>query len=621
MRSNLRYFRDKFLSSLEQLPYLWRGLGLVWEAAPVWTLFWLVLLVIQGLLPVAVVNLTKYIVDGMVLVIESQGSWDTLRPVLVLIVMIGLVLLAREILRSASGLIRTVQSDKVRDSISGLIHRKSAEIDLAYYDSPDYYDQLHRARLGAASRPMALLESTGVLIQNGITLVAMLIVLIPYSFWLPAALLVSTLPAFLVVLNHRLRFHRWYVKNTHDERLAWYYDYLLTARETAGEVRLFNLSEHFQESYQEIRLRLREERTQLAKDQGRAEMVAGFAALLVTGLSMAWMIWRAILGEVTLGDLALFYSAFNQGQSLMRSFLENAGEIYSNSFFLGDLFDFLSLEPQVRDPEVHLPVPDHPQKGICFNNLTFYYPGSDKPVLNRFNLCVEPGQVVAIVGENGAGKSTLIKLLCRFYDPQEGVITIDHTDIRNFSIQDLRAHLTVLFQEPVNYSATVKENIALGDLSAYADLDKIVSAAEASGADKPILRLREGYETFLGKWFKGGADLSVGEWQRLALARAFLRQAPIIVLDEPTSAMDPWAEADWLRRFRTLALERTAILITHRFTTAAFADLIYVLEDGKIVESGQHGELIVRGGRYAQSWEAQMQRWLDASQPEGLESI
>jgi ATP-binding cassette subfamily B protein len=621
MRRHLRYLRDKLFSSLKQLPYLWRGLWLVWDAAPVWTLFWLVLLVIQGLLPVAVVNLTKYLVDGLVSVIESQGSWETLRFVFVLIVLMGIVLVVREILRSASSLIRTVQSERVRDSISGLIHEKSAEIDLGYYDSPDYYDQLHRARLGAASRPMALLESTGILIQNGITLVAMLFVLIPYSIWLPVALLISTLPAFFVVLNHRLRFHQWYVNNTHDERLTWYYDYLLTARETAGEVRLFNLSDHFRTSYQEIRERLRGERTQLAKDQGKAEMIAGFAALLVTGMSMAWMVWRAILGEVTLGDLALFYSAFNQGQSLMRSFLENAGEIYSNSFFLGDLFDFLTLEPAVQDPETPVAIPQYLQQGICFHDVTFHYPGSANPVLKGFNLCVRPGQVVAIVGPNGAGKSTLIKLLCRFYDPQEGIISIDNIDLRNFAIQDLRAHLTVLFQEPVNYSATVKENIALGDLNASAEMEKVVSAAEASGADEPIGRLPEGYETFLGKWFQGGADLSVGEWQRLALARAFLRQAPIIVLDEPTSAMDPWAEADWLQRFRTLAVGHTAILITHRFTTAAFADLIYVIENGKIVESGQHGELIVEGGRYAQSWKAQMQRWQEASQPASQENI
>ncbi|MEW5868623.1 MAG: ABC transporter ATP-binding protein [Chloroflexota bacterium] len=623
--------RSGLLKAREQLPYLWRALVLIWEATPGWTAGWAALLVVQGILPVAIVNLTRLLVDSLVTVMDTgpEGesfAWESVRPVMIQVGLMAAVLILKEILRSVVSLIRTAQSERIKDHMNGLIHQKSVEVDLAFYDSPGYHDQLYRARFGASQRPLALLESTGVLLQNGITLVAMLFVLLPYGPWLPLALLVSTLPAFYVVLKQRLQLHRWTIKNTESERRAAYYDWMLTVRESAAELRLFQLSEYFRNLYQILRKRLRQERIQLAVQQGRAEVLAGGVTLLVTGAAMAWMVWRAVNGQVSLGDLALFYQAFNQGQGLMRSFLENAGEIYSNSFFLADLFEFLELQPCVFDPPDPLPVPAVLKQGVQMQGLTFYYPESARPALDGFNLEIKPGRIVAIVGANGAGKSTLIKLLCRFYDPQEGAITIDGVDIRQFALQDLREHITVLFQEPLHFSATAGENIALGDLSILQQTEReesdgiwkqrVREAAQVAGADEPISRLPQGYESLLGRWFKGGTDLSVGEWQRVALARSFLRDAPIIVLDEPTSAMDPWAEADWLVRFRRMAAGRTAILITHRFTTAAFADVIHVMDEGRIVESGQHHELLEQAGAYATSWKEQMHRWLEASSPD-----
>jgi ATP-binding cassette subfamily B protein len=247
------------------------------------------------------------------------------------------------------------------------------------------------------------------------------------------------------------------------------------------------------------------------------------------------------------------------------------------------------------------------KEGIRFEEVTFRYPDSEAAALLNFDLTIPGGSIVAIVGANGAGKSTLIKLLCRFYDPDSGRILMDGVDLRRFSLRELRRQITILFQAPVNYQSTFSENIALGDLSAANNPRKIELAARAAGADKLIDGLPHGYETLLGKWFKGGTDLSVGEWQRLALARAYWRQAPILVLDEPTSAMDPWAEHDWLQRFRGLAAGQTTLIITHRFTTAMHADRIHVMEEGRVVESGSHAELLALGGRYAQSWQAQMQ--------------
>lgn len=260
----------------------------------------------------------------------------------------------------------------------------------------------------------------------------------------------------------------------------------------------------------------------------------------------------------------------------------------------------------MADPAEPAPVPEALRDGIRFRGVTFRYPSSARPALQGFDLDIPAGRVTAIVGPNGAGKSTLVKLLCRFYDPSEGTVELDGVDLRSLPLAKLRRAITVLFQEPVRYHETVAESIALGDLAAAPGRDEVVAAARAAGAEGLISRLPQGYDTPLGRWFADGQDLSMGEWQRLALARAFLRRAPLVVLDEPTSAMDSWAEADWLARFRAFAAGRTAVVITHRFTTAMHADLIYVMDAGRVVESGSHAELVARGGRYAESWQAQM---------------
>jgi ATP-binding cassette subfamily B protein len=330
-------------------------------------------------------------------------------------------------------------------------------------------------------------------------------------------------------------------------------------------------------------------------------------ALLGTGAAMSWMIWRAVHGQATLGDLALFYQAFNRGQDLMRSLLGSVGQIYSNSRFLGNLFTFLELQPEVADAAAPVAAPGLLKQGIAFRDVTFRYPGSERPALQHFNLTIPAGKIVAIVGLNGAGKTTLVKLLCRFYDPQDGSVELDGVDIRAIAVEELRRQITVLFQFPMPYQCTASENIALGDVQRAVSAAQIEAAARSAGAHETIARLAHGYETQLGKWFGDGVELSGGEWQRLAMARAYLRQAPILALDEPTSAMDSWAEADWFDRLRTLASGRTGLIITHRFTIAMRADIIHVMDDGRIVESGSHAELLAQGGQYASSWNAQMQ--------------
>jgi ATP-binding cassette subfamily B protein len=435
----------------------------------------------------------------------------------------------------------------------------------------------------------------------------MMVVLIPYGAWLPVALLLSTLPALFVVVRVDRTYHRWWQRTTTRRRRAQYYDMLLTQAPTAPEVRMFGLGRHFIYLYQQLRERLRKERLHLIQRQTVARVGAGAIGVLISGLTLGWMVLRAALGVASLGDLVLLYQAFQRGQGLMRSLLGSVGQIYTNTLFLGSLFTFLDLQPRLGQASDPASPPARLEHGIRFRNVTFTYPDAVRPALCQFDLTIPANQIVAIVGANGAGKTTLIKLLCRFYDPEQGRIELDGIDIREFAIDELRRRITVLFQIPITYLASFHDSVALGDITAQPTRSDTEAAARGAGAHDLAERLPRGYDTLLGKWFGEGVELSGGEWQRVAMARAYIRRrAPIILLDEPTSFMDSWAEADWFKRFRTLADGRTGLIITHRFTIAMRADIIHVVAQGQIVESGTHHELVTRGGLYAESWTTQM---------------
>lgn len=579
----------------------------MWAASRYWTVAWMVLLLIQGLLPAASISLTPQVVNALVAVSGSGVSAANVQKILVPVGLMAGIMLVGEVLGSGAEWIRTAQSELVQDYVTGLIQKQSVTVDYGFYEYSEYNDKLDRAREGASGRSLALLENTGSLLQNSVTLFAMAAVLVRYGLALPIILIISAFPAFYVLTYFNKLQYQWSQRTTTDRRWLMYYDYLLTRSATAAEVRLFDYADYFQSSYNNLRRRLRHEQFHLLKLQTLGRFVAAIIALIISGAAIAWMGRLVLLGILTLGDLALFFQAFNQGQGIIKSLLSSLGQIYRNSLFIGNLFEFLQIQPKIIDQPNSLPVPSIPKQGIHFREVTFRYPGIEEPVLNNFNLMLPAGKIVVIVGDNGAGKSTLIKLLCRFYDPESGSIELDGIDIRQYSLKELRRLITVLFQSPIPYYTTVSENIALGDIWTASNQVEIEAAAKASGIHDKIMRMPQGYNTILGKLFPEGTELSGGQWQRLALARAFFRRAQIIILDEPTSAMDPWAEFDWLERFRTLASDRTAIVITHRFTLAMRADIIHVMRAGQIVESGNHDELLALDGLYAESWKSQMQ--------------
>jgi ATP-binding cassette subfamily B protein len=569
------------------------------------TIIWGFITLVQGLTPVAAVYLTRLLIDGLTEVIKAGGDWESLNSFIIpAALMVGIQLLT-EATQRAGEWIRSFQAELVQDYLSRLIHDKAVAVDLAFYETTEYHDRLYRATNDVTTRPLALLENIGSLVQSSITLVGMGTILISYGIWLPFVLLLCMIPALYVVLRSNQRYHRWWHQTTQERRWLQYFNTMLTHYSTAAEMRMFELGAHFQFRYKQVRSRLRLERLQLVKDHSIARLMTAIFAFVISGLAFAWLIWQCVLGLFTLGDLALFYQAFNRGQDLLRTLLNNVGQIQDNSLFLGNLFEFLDLEPGVVDPQKSLTIRLPLKDTIRFRDITFLYPGSERAALQNFDLSIPVGKVVAIIGPNGAGKSTLVKLLCRFYDPQSGSIELDGVDIRNLAVADLRHLITVLFQYPVPYHATAEQNIAFGDISSNINSEDIQSAAQNAGAHQIISRLPLGYDTLLGKLFANGFELSAGEWQRIALARAYLRKAPIIILDEPTSFMDSWAESEWFERFLSLSNGHTALLITHRFTIARRADIIHVMNDGRIIESGSHIDLLEKRGVYAKCWFAQ----------------
>lgn len=601
-----------------QLAYLPRTLPLLRAGGGGTLLAWVVLLVAQGVLPAAVVLLSKLFVDTLTAVLgSSQRSDGQLMHLLLIAGAIATIMLAIEALRVTTTWLRARLSGLVEDRVSDLIHRKSTEVDMAFYDTAEYHDHLHRARDEARYRPVALLENAASLLQNGITLLAMAAVLLPYGLIMPVALVLSTLPALYIIVRHAVREHDWRRRSSEAERRSDYLSWMMTSAHSAAEMRLFELGTKFRSAHSAIRAHLRGERLQLVAQQGWSDLWASLGAFLVATACLAWVGWRATQGLATLGDLVLFYQAFNQGQRLMRTLLASVGQLYYNTLFLGNLFEFLDLKVSVQSPSVASPPPvgrtDVRAEGaaavvptVKFQAVTFDYPGTTCRALDSLNLELEAGKITAIVGANGAGKSTLVKLLCRFYDPQSGRVLLGDTDVREMSLESLRQRITVLFQEPVRFQATVAENISPNTASKTGATDRDHEAATAAGANAFIRSLPKGMETQLGRWFADGVELSGGQWQRVALARAFARDSSVVVLDEPTSAMDSWAESEWLQRFRTVVRGRTALIITHRFTTAMQADVIHVMDKGRIVESGSHSQLLQQGGAYADSWNAQM---------------
>ena len=579
----------------------------MWKASPAYTSGWAALLLFQGLHPVLLAYLTKLAIDSVVAAKNANGDWPEVTQALWFLGLIGILLLLAEGFQHAAAWLRSAQAETFSDFLADRIHKKASEVDLAFYESPEYHDLLEQTRGDSSLKPLGLLESLGSITQHSISILGLGVLLLTYAWWLPLVLLLGGLPALWITFRNDREYHRWWRSTANDRRWTAYYDAMLTHANAAAEMRLFDLSSHFRATYRSIRGRLRSQKLRRLRMQWYGKVLAAFITLVTAGGTIAWMAMQVFYNLATLGDLGVFYQVFLRGQSSMSALLLSVGKALNSSLYLENLFAFLDLQPELVSANNPQPTFPNLKKGIRFNSVSFTYPGSRVPVINDLNLFLPAGGVAALVGVNGAGKSTLIKLLNRLYDPTSGSIEFDGVDLRKFDTKQLRRMMSVLSQFPMQYHALARENIALGDLDNKALEENIIAAARGAGAHSFITTLPEQYDTLLGKWFVNGAELSGGEWQRLALARAYFRQAPVVILDEPTSFMDPWSEADWFDRFREMVAGKSGIVITHRFTIAMRADIIHVIDQGRIIESGTHRELLESNGFYAASWKSQMQ--------------
>ena len=603
----------KATSAKQKLKTIKRALVLVWKGAPTWTVASIALLPLQAILTTLPIYFSKLVVDAVANGLRASSREFAFRQVGWYIGLQGGVMLLSAVLTAISSLVRNGQAAHVTDYVTEVVHAKSIEVDLEYYENAKFYDTLRRAQSQASYRPVSIVNNLLYAAQSAFSLLALVGLLLSLHWAIALLLFLSTVPGALVRLRFSGRMYGWQRKRTPTERLSNYFDSLLTGGASAKEIRLFQLGTMFLERAKTLRTEIRRERLQMQSRNALLDFGAQVLATVAMYGAYAFAAWRTLQGQTTLGGLTMYFGAFQRGQGLVQQMLSNLADLYESSLFLSDLDEFLEIERKVAEPTNPLPVPNPMQRGIQFENVAFDYPNSRRTVLKDVTLNVEPGKMIALVGENGSGKTTITKLLCRLYDPTSGRITLDGMDIRDFHTNDLRQQISVIFQDYEKYQLSARENIWLGNialpLEEEAVREQIIESARTAGADAVITELKEGYETTLGKMFEGGAELSIGQWQKVALARAFLRNAQIIVLDEPTSAMDARAEYEFFRDFRLLAKDRATVLVSHRFSTVRMADCIYVLENGEIVESGAHDELMTLNGKYARLFEMQAQHY------------
>jgi ATP-binding cassette subfamily B protein len=561
--------------------------------------------VVQGLFPLAGLYLIKRVIDTLQAGIAAHGGSSSFRGVLFWVALAAAVALLTALVRSLAEVAGQAQSLVLTDKVTDVLHGQSVAVDLEYYENPSYHDTLHRAQGDAISRPVSIVNRLVQIGQNAVSLAGIAGLLFAFNPLLGLVLVLVALPGAYVRLMYSRRLYRFEQEQTQKERWAWYYHWMLTNSFFAKEVRLFDLGSLFRTRFRALRQQLRAGRLALTRRRTLSGVLAQSVATIAIFGALAYIAYQTYKGTVTIGSLVMYYSGFQLATGSVSAILGGFAGLYEDNLFLSNVYKFLDLKPRVTAPASPLPCPSRIAQGVAFHDVSFAYPGTSRRVLEAVDLTIAPGQVIALVGENGSGKTTLMKLLCRLYDPDSGKVAVDGVDIRQLDPAKWRQQISVILQDYVQYQLTVWENVWLGDAGSAPDREKIIAAAQRSGADAAIRRLPQGYDTPLGRWFKQGHELSIGEWQKVALARAFLRDSHLVVLDEPTSSLDPLAEAELFRHFRRAIQGRSAVLISHRFSTVQMADYIYVLNQGRVVERGTHPELLRLGGLYARLYLAQ----------------
>jgi len=563
-------------------------------------------MLVAALLPAAQAWVGKLIIDAIVSA-TRQGMEPVagLRFVLPYLALEFALLLISSTASQMRSLLDRILQSQLTNHVNSLIIRKAISLDLQFFEDPIFYDMLQNARRQADTSALNIVNSSLQMIQQVITLISLVVLIVRFSPWLAVIVFVSAIPAFLSQSQYAERAFRAISRRAPEARLLNYLEMLLTGNDTIKEVKLFGLGQPLLRRYQELFTQFYLEDRAIAERRTLAGLGWGLLSNLAYYGSYAWIVLRTVAGLITLGDMTMFLGIFRQSQNSIRGLLDSLNRLYESNLFLDNLMAYLKLQPLLTTPADGLTAPAPIAHGIEFRHVSFRYPGSDADVLRDINLHIRPGERIALVGLNGAGKTTLIKLLTRLYDPTEGEVLLDGVDLRAYDLTSLHQRFGVIFQDFVRYQFTVRENIGFGQVDALDDRARIQVAADRGGASSIIENLPQGYETMLGRRWEKGQELSGGQWQKIALARAFMRKAEVLVLDEPTSALDAEAEYEVFRRFGELMEGRIAVLISHRFSTVRMADRIVVLSAGKIIELGSHAELIQLDGAYARLFNLQ----------------
>ncbi len=582
-----------------------RVMGLVWAASPKLTSTLGIASIFQSVLPAAQVWLAGRLIDAVVSGIAAGGDDEHVRTIVIIAVVQLALLLGSSLLQTLANISQQLLQEQLAIHVQLQIMRLAATLDLADFENAEYYDQLQQAQRESARRPVDMVSGVFGLGRSLITFATMVALLVGLSPWIAVAALISPIPAFISGSRYGWWGFQQMRRQSPVRRVMSYLTNLMTTDEYAKEVKLFTAGDYFIDRYE----RTAEGYYAETRDLLVKRYVAGFGwGSLTTLASSGTFLYVALLavrGQVTLGALTVFTQAAQQVQGAFQGILGGIQGVYEHGLYLTTLYELLERQPKIHAPENPIPVRRPFQQGIEFRHVTYQYPDRDVPALDDVSFTIEPGQTVALVGRNGAGKSTIVKLLGRLYDPDEGQILIDGHDVREYDPQELRREFGVMFQDFAAYQVSAGENIGVGNVERAEDEALIVSAAERAGADDVVRQLPNSYDTTLGKWFEGGHQLSGGEWQKIALARAFMRDAQILILDEPTAALDAQAEHDLFARIKDLTKGKMALYISHRFSTVRMADRILFLENGRLVEAGAHDELMLQGGRYADLFDLQ----------------
>lgn len=588
--------------SLSVFRYSVRALGLVWTTNRNLTIALAILTLVAGLLPGAIAYISKLIVDSVLLASRTGDTnrWTALGYVGWEAIAVMLLAGSQRGLTVSQSLLRVLLGQRV----NVLILEKALTLDLIHFEDSEFYDKLNQARSEASLRPLSLVTRTFGLIQSALSLITYGALLLKFSIWAVLILFAAALPPFIAetrFAGEAFRLFRWRSPETRQQH---YLETLIAREDYAMEVQLYQLGDTMLQRYHDTFNRLYGEDRDLTIRRGFWGYLLGLLSTGTFYAAYAWIVVETIFGRISLGDMTMYLIVFRQGQSTFTAALTSIGGMYEDNLYLSNLYEF--LEQTVPRPRGTITQGTIPGDGIRFENVAFTYPGVAKPVLKGISLHLKPGEKLAIVGENGSGKTTLIKLLTRLYSPDSGRILLDGVDLQEWDIDVLRRRIGVIFQNFVRYQFTVGENVGVGDVN-YLEDEKRWSDASEKGMAKPFIEsLPGGFGTQLGRWFKGGQELSGGQWQKIALSRAFMRtNADILVLDEPTAAMDAEAEVQIFERFRSLTQKQMVVLISHRFSTVRMADKIVVMAGGEILEEGSHEELLQLGGRYARLFSIQ----------------